>query len=118
MNHMQTNVIPRLTPADAGCWLDGSAGWRANVRVVQIAESFGFAVSSDDRPILEAFIYGITSIRLHGATIDVNDVILSQGGIVDRAEQWLNENIAPRNHHFGWLDGEFLLMPHEWWQQD
>ena len=33
----------------------------------------------------------------------------------DEVENWMNENIAPEGHSFGWWDGGFYLWPDATW---
>ena len=41
---------------------------------------------------------------------------LSDAG--DEVETWLNDNVAPEDHLFGWFDGEFFLQSIDWWNDE
>lgn len=89
--------MERCLPADSGCWIDGHWGQYAVERLLSIAKDLGWGYD----------------IR---ADIEINgeDAIFD---LADEAEAWLNEEIAPEGHQFGWSSGEFFLMPHEWWME-
>lgn len=113
-----STTVVRLTPDASGCWIDGSWGIYGVPQMIIIAEANGYQLSDHDRLILEAYTYGIESIKLLTETVNAGEAILMQGGIGDQVEEWLNEHIAPYGHRFGWREGEFFLMPMEWWKED
>lgn len=84
----------QLTAADAGCWVDGHWGQFGSSRVIQIAHEFGWqdylVVHPDDE-----FIHDYA----------------------DKAEEWMNNNVAPDGHSFGWYDGEWFLWPYSTWEE-
>lgn len=80
---------------DAGCWVDGHWGWKAPLRVIQIAYDFGYS----------------------GLMFDVENLD-DMWDAAEEAEDWLNENIAPEGYSFGWFDGEFFLWSWDEWDYD
>lgn len=91
----------QLTAADAGCWVDGHWGQYGSSRVIKLAQEFGWDVYIAP-PVLDIeedweseFIYDLA----------------------DKAEQWMNDNIAPDGHSFGWYDGEWFLWPYSTWEE-
>lgn len=93
-----------ITPAMAGCWVSGHQGWRGTSDVVRIAQGYGMPLTDDDETELAAYEAGDST----------SDVVFD---MADDAESYLNER-APDGHSFGWHDGEFFLMPHDWWDTD
>lgn len=105
-----------------GCWLEGSRGWRASGHLVEIAESHGMRLSKDDRAILAAYLDSADSITLStGEVLDAGSIagaVIDQGELTDRAEQWLNDKVAPKGWAFGWHDGEFFFWPDSVWGEE
>lgn len=86
----------QLTAADAGCWVDGHWGQFGSSRVIQLANEFGWTgYIIDDQPEDYEFIHDIA----------------------DEAEEWMNNNVAPDGHSFGWFDGEWFLWSHSTWEE-
>lgn len=83
----------QLTAADAGCWVDGHWGQYGSLKVIQIAQEFGLWPDE---------------------TFDNENEFIHE--IADEAEQWMNDNVAPDGHSFGWFDGEWFLWPYETWE--
>lgn len=93
--------------SDAGCLVDGSYGWHAHAAVIDLAVTAGMPFYYYDRIALDSY-------RTSNDGNDdpaVLDHILDSGGLLDRAEQWLNDYAAPEGHTFEWHDGEFFLAP-------
>lgn len=88
----------QLTAADAGCWIDGHWGWRGSHRLIQLAHEFGWPRGEAEDAIRE------------------DDEFVHE--IADEAEEWMNNNVAPANHSFGWFDGEWFLWSHETWEDE
>lgn len=95
--------ITRTEPV-AGCWIDGTWGWRGTPRVIEIAEAYGMTVEPS---IKEQGIYNIVE------DADGYDQIVD---LSDDAEAWLNEHVAPEGFSFGWDDGEFFLRATVDWE--
>lgn len=104
-----------------GCWIEGSRGWRGTGYLVQIAEEYGMRLSKDDREIVTSYMQSADSVTLStGETLDATEIsgaVIDQGELADRAEQWLNDKVAPKGWAFGWVDGEFFFWPDEEWQE-
>lgn len=92
--------------SDAGCLVDGAHGWHAHAMVIDLAVSAGMPLDYGDRLALDSY-------RESGndPTAVILDHVLDSGGLLDRAEQWLNDYAAPNGHVFGWSGGEFFLEP-------
>lgn len=105
------------TPADAGCWIDGTWGRFVSVRVVGIALHYGWELSPEDLATYDR-LFNETQWDGPLALDDDWDALLDQGGMADDAEKWLNEHIAPDGYAFGWHAGEFFLWPDETWEQE
>lgn len=93
----------QLTAADAGCWVDGHWGWRGSYRLIQLAHEFGWQ-------------------EYTAAPIDPDHALSGDGeefihDIADEAEAWMNNNVAPDGHSFGWFDGEWFLWSHSTWEE-
>lgn len=126
----------KITADDAGCWVDGSRGWQATGRLVEIALGYeGFLRGSsrretvyartEARHVLDAFMASEDTVkfrrrvRRHSYTVTVEDVqelVINQGGYADMAEDFLN-TLAPEGYSFGWHDGDFFLASSEWWDE-
>jgi hypothetical protein len=94
----------RAHPDEAGCWVDGARGRYTGVRMVEIAVARGMPLDDDDRELLErraVVIRGGDDERWNDLLTDV--------------EEWLNRNIAPEGHAFGWVEGDFLLLDEAGW---
>lgn len=106
-------TIIKALPKDAGCYVDGHWGQYGVSRVIDVAAGFGF----DDAEALDLAsrhmaLYGPSSAP--ELTDDDWDSLIWAS---ERAEQWLNDNIAPQDHYFGWYDGEFFLQSVDWWDE-
>jgi len=88
--------IIRAKPAQVGCWIDGTHGWQATGRMVEIASDHGFPITKPEQITLEQFMRG------DGEYNDIAD-------LADEAETWLDEYVAPDGYYFVWHDGEFFL---------
>ena len=108
--------------AARGCWLEGHRGWTASGALVEIAESHGMPLDADDRAIVTAYLDSAASVTLStGEALDSDGIasaVIDQGELADKAEAWLNENVAPDGWAFGWIDGEFYLWPMTTWNAD
>jgi hypothetical protein len=93
------NKAKQIQTAERGCYIEGSWGQYAFGRLCVLAESFGWKNE-----------YMITESSINDFDLD----FLIE--IADNAEQWLNDNAAPKDHSFGWFDGEFYLWPDQEWQ--
>lgn len=103
-----------------GCWIDGHWGHYGASRLVEIAQDYGFEISALDESALWAYKNGDEEFQDEqtGEYHHASDWMLMQGGLTDEAEDYLNENIARQGYYFGWVDGEFFYMSHEWWGEE
>lgn len=99
---------------ETGCIFAGHHGWHAHYAVINMAVENGMTLTPSDRVALDAYI---AQRDVVSGIDDVPNYILNQGGLLDEAEQYLNDNIAADNHSFGWQDGEFFYMPDSWWDE-
>lgn len=100
--------LPKITAADAGCWLDGSQGWHNAYRVVDRAEGYGFTVPPEYATALYRY-----RTNGHGAHEDDWEAVNGQGELSDMATDYLQER-APEGFEFHWDAGELSLV--ESWQ--
>ena len=112
----------RVSASDAGCWIDGRWGIYGPGRLLDIASSYGFPMDDDDRAIIAAHDAHSDTVTLStGETIDavtIAECVSGQGELTDRAEDWLNEHVAPDGYTFGWHDGEFFLWADSEWESE
>lgn len=111
--------IVRETAASAGCWLEGSRGWTAIPMLVRIAEGYGFPMDDDDEKIVSACENGDEDVSLEGdlGNVSVHNAMELTVEIMDKAESWMNEHVAPVGFSFGWHDGEWYLWSDEAWEE-
>src|SRR5579859_8081326 len=135
-------MTPKITPAEAGCWIDEINGWHAHYQVAELALSLGWLTSKDPtaplpryataprrkraetrarrseiRAVLAAYKRGQGTARYR--QVDIDDVpgqVIDQGGICDEATDYLN-TLAPSGFSFGWHEGSLMLMSEEWWSE-
>ena len=88
-------MIIKAQPSDAGCIIDSHYGVYINPMIVALAVQHGW-----EDPATVSYI--------------VNDEV----ELADKAEEWLNENVAPEGFRYGWCDGEFFLQSDEWWENE
>ena len=93
---------------EQGCYVDGTWGQYGLTRLIEVAETAGFPVSDSVR-----FDMGVDA-ETNGSDDDY-ELIVEEA---DRAEAWLNENIAGSDEAFGWHEGEFFLWPLTTWNED
>jgi len=84
---------------ETGCYIQGSWGQYAIGRLCSIAEAHGWKNE-----------YQVTEDTV--TNFDLDFAI----ELADEAELWLNDNVAPDGHSFGWFDGEFYLWSNTDWQ--
>ena len=107
-----TTTPTRWTTADAGHLIDGARGYQAIAAMIDMAVANGFELGSSDKKAMAGFIKGEATYKSDlGATIDIGDWVLNQGGLADKASDWMNEHLAPEGHVFHWYEGSFYLSP-------
>lgn len=94
----------QITPADAGCWLDGSQGWHNTYRVCERAMSYGWL--EDDPSDREAVNRLIEEFKSDDTGNDAGQVMSEAA---DDATDYLN-SLAPEGYIFVWDAGELSLM--------
>lgn len=98
------------TIPEPGCIIDSASGWHAHVAMVEYAISKGYPMTEDDAQSLRTY---------REDRGDKTSDMIDQGGLMERAEEWLNDNIAEDWHSFGWSSecGGFFYKSDEWWTQ-
>lgn len=97
--------MAKITPADAGTWLDGHMGWHNAYRVIDRATEYGFVVPPEYADALDDYRENGTS-----ATDDNWEAVNGHGELSDMATDYLQER-APEGYVFEWDCGEFSLIP-------
>ena len=104
-----------------GCYNEGPPGLHGWARLIEltgdvlgVADKGGFVPGADGDSILAAHRDGDQDVVLtDGSKVDVMDAYVELG---DKAEAWLNANVAGDGERFGWHDGEFYLWSNADWQ--
>lgn len=107
---LNARIQPPIGLDMVGCWLDGHMGYHNAYRVVLRAEEYGFKVP-------EEYASGMDKYREHGSQIgfeelltdEEHEAINGQGGLSEKATEWLEE-LAPDGHTFLWDAGELTLL--------
>jgi hypothetical protein len=95
----------KITPADAGCWLDGSVGWHNTYRVCWRAFAYGWlADNPDDKAELEK-----TISAYQGDFDPDSDVPEVMHDASNEATEYL-QSLAPEDYYFEWDAGELCLI--------
>lgn len=89
---------------EAGCWLDGAQGWHNNYRVVRRAVEYGMELPPEDHALLDRYE------DAHETNDEAAGAIIDQGGLADRATEYLNQH-APDGYVFVWEANELSLIP-------
>lgn len=89
------------TESDCGTFLDGCHGWNNTARAVRLAMADGFRVSAKELADLERYETDSGN--------DDNETVGGQGGLCDRATDFLGEVTAP-GLVWVWDMGELTLM--------
>lgn len=106
--------VRRARPVlEPGCYVAGHWGQYGVARMVAMAEDHGYP---DERVKLLAR-KKIDSMQPSAAVglTDGEEEELSDAA--DKVEEWLNVNVAPEDHSFGWHDGEFYLWSDDDWSE-
>jgi hypothetical protein len=110
------STITKASPLDIGCWIAGHNGRYATSGLVFKAAGWGFPVTAEEDRALCAYDQGDDTFPSdEGTYLDAYDWVIE---LADRAEEWMNEHVAPEGHSFGWLDCEFFLWTDEEWAAD
>jgi hypothetical protein len=93
---------------ETGCVADGAnRGWYVGRRVIEEAESLGWELDAEGVAAVELYYSGETDVEGYD---DAADIVSNQGGILDEAEQWLNDHTS-EGFVWCWFDGSFFLSP-------
>lgn len=99
---------------EAGCWLDGAAGWTNSYRIVDIATHYGMELDAEDTAIVEWYRNsGESDADASDETLDKLEAMTGQGGITDKATDYLMEQL-PEGWTVRWDAGEMSVL--EDWQ--
>lgn len=74
---------------EVGCYAEGHRGWYAGQRVIEEAQGLGWELDAEGQAAVDAY-YGNESTD--EMLVDLVEIVSGQGGIVDEAEEWLNEH--------------------------
>lgn len=99
-----------ITKNDAGCWLDGHMGWHNHRRVVMIAHGLGMPLDADELKLINDYQQDEENSVSTGDALDRGEAVIGQGGLVDKATEYL-ESQAPEGYHFEWDMGELSMLP-------
>lgn len=102
----------RVSPEDAGCWIDGHHGQYATPMLCQLAIGQGMPMADADK--MDVYAWLNQSRDVWAVTDDVIENVVE---LSDDALVWLNENIAPDGYAFGWHNGEFFLWSIAEWEE-
>ena len=94
-----------------GCLFDGHHGQYIYDMIVDLAHGYGYRRT--DLYKTELWRQKRDGEDRHG--VQATELIVEEA---ERAEEWLNENVAEEGYSFGWHDGEFFYQPAAWWQDD
>lgn len=100
---------------DVGCWIDGTWGRYGSTVLIHRAWDCGMTREADALAVVAAYNDGrLESTQTAGS--EFVDLLAEIDGLADAAEAWLNEQLAPERHSFGWFQGEFFLWADEEWE--
>ena len=86
----------------AGCIFDSHLGQYIYQEIVKMAEGIGYQSSDNYNPPADG-------------ELDEEEMVIWES---ERAEEWLNANIAEPNHSFGWYDGDYFYHDGSWWEEE
>lgn len=93
-----------------GTWLDGAHGWHSTYRIIEIAEFNGFTVGAEERAALEWYKKSSGGCGDGtNAEEDMAETIIGQGGLSDRASDYMEE-LLPEGWTLLWDAGELSLV--------
>jgi hypothetical protein len=106
----------KFSPDSAGVWLDGSLGWHNSYRVVDIAEAYGFELTTEEEYARLLYRSDDPELRMvlpNGDVLtyeDASGYFMDPDCLVDRATAFL-QDMAPDGYYFAWDMGELSLVP-------
>ena len=105
----ETITLSNGNEVEAGCWLSGTQGWTNSYRVIDIADFHGFGMDVEDRAVVDWYrSTGDSDTDASDATLDKLEAVTGQGGISDKATEYLEE-LLPAGWTLRWDDGLTLL---------
>lgn len=99
----------RWSGETTGCLVDGHWGRLAICRMLRIAIDAGYEMI--DGGALACY----ENDDVFHEDCDALGVLLDEA---NRAEEWLNEHVAPEGYMFGWYEGEFFFSSDIDWQSN
>lgn len=108
----QQPEVTRLTPEDAGCYVDGHWGQYGVAHMINRAEEFGYA-EPEVTALADKHMASMGPSGGEDLTFDEHEALSDAS---EEAENWLNENVAPEGYSFGWSEGEFNLWSNKEWE--
>lgn len=106
----QVITLENGNEVEAGCWLDGAAGWTNSYRIVDIATHHGMKLDAEDAAVVEWYREtGNSDADDSDETLDKLEAMTGQGGITDKAVEYIGEQLPE-----GWVlnveMGEYIVM--------
>jgi hypothetical protein len=100
--------VTKWSENETGCYVDGHRGQYAITHMIDIAHDNGFKLSDLDQYRVNEYNYADSD------RADIYETVYELG---DKAEQWMNDNLAIEGYSFGWHDGEFYYWSNESWEE-
>lgn len=100
-----------FTRADVGCYLDGAMGWHNTYRVIELAQSHGYALSDADARYVSAYRDGLLAMisPQSGDAIGLPEIADAVREIADDATEYLYTITEP-GLVWDWDAGELCLL--------
>lgn len=102
---------PIFTAADAGCYLDGHFGWHNIYRVIELAQTHGFALSEVDQGLVDAYGEQVESYTPDDTTDPYDECGIAEAvyEISNEATDYLG-SITAAGLYWEWDMGELCLV--------
>ena len=102
----------KLTPAGAGCWLDGAMGWHNTYRVVDLALELGWQPQDVSLVRHASEVYESQGVLHREPLTHPGDVEWASEVIHDMADDATDylQTLAPEGYWFEWDCGELCLV--------
>lgn len=106
----ETITLENGNEVTPGCWLEGWHGWTNSYRVVDLAVSHGMELDPEDAAIVEWYRRtGDSDTDASDETLDKLEAMTGQGGISDKASEYLGEQL-PEGWVVRWDAGEMCVL--------
>lgn len=110
-------VRPELTARDVGCYASSNHGEHSNARMIMSASSFGYGDDDEQQQKIVDLAQSHYDTMVSDAP-KLSDADLKKlSDAADSVVKWLNENVAPEGHEFGWHEGNFMLWSDDAWAE-